>query len=42
SDAVEQRVVDYIAGMTDQYALRTAEEMSLLDDKAKQQRLKLP
>ena len=39
---VEQRVVDYIAGMTDQYALRTAEEMSLLDDKAKQQRLKLP
>jgi dGTPase len=26
----EQRVVDYIAGMTDQYALRIAEELSLL------------
>ncbi len=28
SDEVERRVVDYIAGMTDQYALRTAEELS--------------
>jgi len=32
SNATEQRVVDYIAGMTDQYALRTAEE---LQNKAK-------
>jgi len=31
-DGTEQRVVDYIAGMTDQYALRTAEE---LQEKAK-------
>ncbi|MFC1892553.1 deoxyguanosinetriphosphate triphosphohydrolase [Chloroflexota bacterium] len=30
SNEVEQRVVDYIAGMTDQYALRTAEELSLV------------
>lgn len=30
SDSVEQRVIDYIAGMTDQYALRTAEEVSPL------------
>lgn len=29
SDEVEQRVVDYIAGMTDQYALRMVEELSL-------------
>jgi len=29
SDEVEQKVVDYIAGMTDQYALRIAEELSL-------------
>jgi len=29
SDEIEQRVVDYIAGMTDQYALRMAEELSL-------------
>ncbi|MDH5695118.1 MAG: deoxyguanosinetriphosphate triphosphohydrolase [Dehalococcoidia bacterium] len=28
SDETEQRVVDYIAGMTDQYALRLAEELS--------------
>jgi dGTPase len=41
SDEIERKVVDYIAGMTDQYALRTAEEMSLLDDKAIQQRLEL-
>jgi dGTPase len=27
-ETVEQRVVDYIAGMTDQYALRIAEEIS--------------
>jgi len=26
SDDTEQRAVDYIAGMTDQYALRLAEE----------------
>ncbi len=35
SDEVEQRVVDYIAGMTDQYALRTADELSLTGGKAK-------
>ena len=29
SDEPERRVVDYIAGMTDQYALRLAEELSL-------------
>ena len=29
SDVAEQRVVDYIAGMTDQYALRMAEELGL-------------
>jgi dGTPase len=29
SDTTERRVVDYIAGMTDQYALRLAEELSL-------------
>ena len=34
SDEVEQRVVDYIAGMTDQYALRLAEELSLTRGKA--------
>ena len=28
SDEIERRVVDYIAGMTDQFALRTAEELS--------------
>ena len=27
SDTTERRVVDYIAGMTDQYALRLAEEL---------------
>ncbi len=32
SNSIEQRVVDYIAGMTDQYALRTAEK---LQNKAK-------
>lgn len=35
SDDTEQRVVDYIAGMTDQYALRLAEELSLTKGKAK-------
>ena len=34
SDEVERRVVDYIAGMTDQYALRLAEELSLTKGKA--------
>ncbi len=29
SDESERRIVDYIAGMTDQYALRMAEELSL-------------
>jgi dGTPase len=29
SDEAERRVVDYIAGMTDQYALRMAEELAL-------------
>ncbi|UCB43959.1 MAG: deoxyguanosinetriphosphate triphosphohydrolase [Dehalococcoidales bacterium] len=35
-DDRERRVVDHIAGMTDRYALRTAEEMSLLDNRIKQ------
>jgi len=30
SDEIERRVVDYIAGMTDHYALRLAEELELL------------
>ncbi|MFC1897041.1 deoxyguanosinetriphosphate triphosphohydrolase [Chloroflexota bacterium] len=34
SDGIEQAVVDYIAGMTDQYALRMAEELSLTKAKA--------
>jgi len=33
SDETERRVVDYIAGMTDHYALRVAEELSLVRDK---------
>ncbi|MBI2979818.1 MAG: deoxyguanosinetriphosphate triphosphohydrolase [Chloroflexi bacterium] len=33
SDDTERRVVDYIAGMTDQYALRLAGELSLITDK---------
>jgi len=33
SDEIARRVVDYIAGMTDQYALRTAEELSLTKTK---------
>ena len=36
SDETERRVVDYIAGMTDQYALRTVEELALPQDKVKQ------
>jgi len=39
SDEVEQRVVDYIAGMTDQYALRMAEELTLVKDRIKQAKL---
>jgi len=35
SDESERRVVDYIAGMTDKYALRMAEELSLIKGKAK-------
>ena len=35
SGDTERRVVDYIAGMTDQYALRMAEELSLTKGKAK-------
>ena len=35
SDEAERRVVDYIAGMTDQYASRMAEELSLTKDKAR-------
>jgi len=34
-DEIERRVVDYVAGMTDQYALRFAEELSLTKGKAK-------
>ena len=30
SDETERRVVDYIAGMTDQYAQRVAEELALV------------
>jgi dGTPase len=36
SDETERRVVDYIAGMTDQYALRMAEELALVKGKCKQ------
>ena len=35
-DELERRVVDYIAGMTDQYALRTAEELSPKESKEKE------
>jgi dGTPase len=35
SDEPERMVVDYIAGMTDHYALRMAEELSLIKGKAK-------
>ncbi len=41
-DARERRVLDFIAGMTDRYALRVAEEMSLLDGQTVQPRLFLP
>ena len=34
----ERKVVDYIAGMTDQYALRMAEELALPVDKLEQAR----
>jgi dGTPase len=34
-----QRVADYIAGMTDRYAMRVAEEVGLLDGHVQQQRL---
>ena len=37
SDETERRVVDYIAGMTDQYAFRMAEELPLTEDKTKQE-----
>jgi len=40
SDEPERRIVDYIAGMTDQYAMRMAEELSLTKGKAKQQTIK--
>jgi len=36
SNEAERGVVDYIAGMTDQYALRTAEDLALLKGKVKQ------
>jgi len=39
-DELERRVVDYIAGMTDHYALRMAEELGLTGSKAKQQGIK--
>ncbi len=35
SNETERRVVDYIAGMTDQYALRLAEELALTKGKTK-------
>jgi dGTPase len=38
SDDTERRVVDYIAGMTDHYALRMAEELSLVKDKCQHER----
>ncbi len=34
SDDAERKVVDYIAGMTDQYALRMADELSLIKAKS--------
>jgi dGTPase len=40
SDEPERRVVDYIAGMTDHYALRMAEELSLTKGKPKPQTTK--
>ena len=38
SDETERRVVDYIAGMTDQYALRIAEELLLVKGKGHHER----
>jgi dGTPase len=38
ADDKQQPVVDYIAGMTDQYALRKVEELALPGDKVKQAR----
>jgi dGTPase len=38
SEETERRVVDYIAGMTDQYALRVAEELSLINGKYRHER----
>ena len=38
SDEKERRVVDYIAGMTDQYALRIAKELALPEDRVIQAR----
>jgi dGTPase len=38
SDDTERRVVDYIAGMTDHYALRMAEELSLVKGKGHHER----
>ncbi len=35
SDEKWRGVIDYIAGMSDQYALKTAEELSLLTPKSK-------
>jgi len=35
SDEAERRVVDYIAGMTDQYALRLSEELALIKGKTR-------
>ncbi len=40
SDEPERRVVDYIAGMTDHYALRLAEELGLTKGKAEQRIVK--
>ena len=37
SNEVERKVVDYIAGMTDQYAMKMAEDLSLLKGEAEQQ-----
>jgi dGTPase len=36
SDDVERRVVDYIAGMTDQYALRLVDELALPQERIRQ------
>ena len=41
-DTRERRVIDFIAGMTDRYALKVAEDMSLLDGEVVQPRMFLP